>query len=56
MYMSLATSLAVDLGLDHDAPNPNGFNSYDDFGLVEDGYFTLAARRAYLGCYFLSVS
>jgi hypothetical protein len=51
MYMSLATSLAVDLGLD-----PNGFNSYDDFGLVEHGNFTLAAKRAYLGCYFLSVS
>lgn len=56
MYLGLAISLIVDLGLDKELPNENSFQSYSNEGLVEGGVFTAAAKRAYLGCYYLSAS
>ncbi|KAL3424957.1 zn 2cys6 transcription factor [Phlyctema vagabunda] len=54
MYLNLATSLAVDLGLDRELPSHN-FKMGDirTEGLVDGYIFTKAARRAYLGCYYL---
>ena len=54
MYMNLAISLTVDLGLDRETPVVNNFNAINTQGLVNNGVFTKAAKRAYLGCYFLS--
>jgi len=54
MYVNLAISLTGDLGLDAELPNTNNFNSISTVGLIEGGIFTDAARRAYLGCYYLS--
>lgn len=53
MYMGLATSLIVDLGLDKDVPDENSFQSFSADGLIESGRFTTAAHKAYLGCYYL---
>lgn len=56
MYMGLAISLAVDLGLDKEFPNEDSFHSFSTQGLIEHGNFTAAAKRAYLGCYYLSAT
>jgi hypothetical protein len=56
MYMGLAISLIVDLGLDKEFPDKNSFHSYSSEGLVEGDVFTAAGKRAYLGCYYLSAS
>jgi hypothetical protein len=52
--MNLAVSLTVDLGLDEEVPNPLNFNAINTQGLIEGVLFTKAAKRAYLGCYYLS--
>jgi hypothetical protein len=54
MYLNLAISLTSDLGLDREAPNLNGFSKISTEGLIDGASFTDAARRAYLGCYYLS--
>ncbi len=54
MYMSLAISLVVDLGLDRDSPKQASFNSVSKIGLVDGEHFSKAARHAYLGCYYMS--
>jgi hypothetical protein len=54
MYMNLAISIAVDLGLDQEYPNMNVFSAISTKGLIENSLFTAAGRRAYLGCYYLS--
>lgn len=54
IYMNLAISIAVDLGLDQAYPNMNVFTAISQKGLTENSLFTTAAKRAYLGCYFLS--
>jgi hypothetical protein len=54
IYMNLAISIAVDLGLDQDHPNMNVFSAFSKKGLIENGIFTKAGKRAYLGCYYLS--
>lgn len=56
IYMNLAISIAVDLGLDQNYPNMNVFTAISRKGLIEDSLFTTAAKRAYLGCYYLSSS
>jgi hypothetical protein len=56
MYMGLANSLVVELGLDKETPNENSFQSYSCEGLIEGGVFTTAAKMAYLGCYYLSAA
>lgn len=56
MYMSLAISLAIDLGLDKEIPNENSFYSFSTHGLIEQGVFTDAAKKAYLGCYYISAT
>jgi len=54
MYVNIAISLVVDLGLDRDEiPNSN-FNSIKREGLIENGCFTPAAKRAYLGAFYIS--
>ena len=54
MYVNLAISLTGDLGLDAELPNPNNFKNISTLGLTDGGTFTDAAKRAYLGCYYLS--
>ncbi|TAQ85997.1 hypothetical protein B7494_g5656 [Chlorociboria aeruginascens] len=54
MYMNLSTSLSVDLELNQEYPSTNGFNSISTEGLIQNGSFTIAAKTAYLGCYYLS--
>ncbi|KAH8672068.1 hypothetical protein BGZ60DRAFT_26730 [Tricladium varicosporioides] len=54
MYMNLAISLCTDLGLDQEIPNHSNFNSVDTTGLFEGDGFTRAAKRAYLGAYYMS--
>ncbi|TVY71335.1 hypothetical protein LSUE1_G008616 [Lachnellula suecica] len=56
MYMNLAVSLATDLGLDQAYPNLSSFSAICAEGLIENDMFTQAAKKAYLGCYFLSSS
>lgn len=56
MYLGLAISLIADLGLDKETPNVHNFNAISSQGLVEDGLFTSAAKKAYLGCYYLSAA
>jgi hypothetical protein len=53
MYMNLAISITVDLGLDKNYPDTSGFSGFSHEGLIENGQFTKSAKRAYLGCYFL---
>jgi hypothetical protein len=54
MYMSLAIGLVSDLGLDHEMPSVKGFNSFSTEGLLEGSEFSKAAKRAYLGSYYMS--
>ena len=54
--MNLAISLTVDLGLDQELPNLNNFNAISTEKLIESGTFTSAAKRAFLGCYYLSAA
>lgn len=54
IYMNLAISIAVDLGLDQDYPSMNVFSAISTKGLIENALFTREAKRAYLGCYYLS--
>jgi hypothetical protein len=54
MYINLAISLTSDLGLDLELPNLNSFGNISTQGLIEGASFTDAAKRAYLGCYYLS--
>jgi hypothetical protein len=55
MYMNLAISLVTDLGLDRETPNPSAFNDFDLSGLyTKEGDYSLAAKQAYLGTYYLS--
>lgn len=56
MYMNLAISLVADLGLDQDKPITVNFNDIDTRGLAEGNDFSKAAKRVYLGCYYLSSS
>jgi hypothetical protein len=56
MYVNLAISLTSDLGLDLELPNPNGFSNISTVGLIDGPNFTDAAKRAYLGCYYLSTA
>lgn len=56
MYMNLCISLITDLGLDQDKPITVNFNEIDTKGLAEGDDFSKAAKRAYLGCYYLSCS
>jgi hypothetical protein len=56
MYMGLAISLVDDLGLDREVPNELDLNALSNQGLVKDGAFTATAKRAYLGCYYLSAA
>jgi len=56
MYMNLAISLCIDLGLDQETPNLNRFSTINTDGLIEGASFTEAAKRAYLSCYYLSSS
>ena len=56
MYLNLAISLSVDLGLDQELPNLNNFSAINTDGLIESGAFTSAAKRAYFGCYYLSAA
>ena len=50
MYMNLAISIACDLGLDQEFPNPNAFTTMSRKGLIENSLLTTPAKRAYLGC------
>lgn len=57
MYMNLAISIAVDLGLDQprqETKSPFALNNTSTEGLFSYGSFSKAAQRAYLGCYYLS--
>jgi hypothetical protein len=54
MYMNLAISLVTDLGLDRDIPNPDVFSDFDLTGLYSEGKYTIPAKQAYLGTYYLS--
>lgn len=56
MYVNLAIGLALDLGLDRETPPNNNFNTINTTGLIEDGQFTPAAKRAYLGTYYISAA
>lgn len=55
MYMSLAISLAVDLGLDKSKPSISCMSKIDTKGLIDGNQFSMAAKRAHLGCYYMSV-
>ncbi|KAL2064298.1 hypothetical protein VTL71DRAFT_4792 [Oculimacula yallundae] len=55
MYLNLAISLLVDLGLDQDTPSANKYNAtIKSTGIIEGDQFTADARRTYLGCYYMS--
>ena len=54
MYINLAISLTSDLGLDLELPNLNRFGNISTEGLIDGAFFTDSAKRAYLGCYYLS--
>jgi hypothetical protein len=56
MYMNLAISLIADLGLDQEKPITVNFNEIDTRGLSDGDDFSKAAKRAYLGTYYLSCS
>lgn len=53
MYVNLASGLALDLGLDRGVPSSN-FTVSNTAGLFENGEFSQAAKRAYLGSYYVS--
>lgn len=52
--MNLAISLIADLGLDQEKPITDNFNEIDTRGLTDGDDFSKEAKRAYLGCYYLS--
>ena len=58
MYMNIAVSMTIDMGLDgrqsveRITRNPN----VDIKDLFDGEEFTMAAKRAFLGCYYLSSS
>ncbi|PVH73568.1 hypothetical protein DL98DRAFT_594915 [Cadophora sp. DSE1049] len=55
MYMNLAISLLVDLGLDQETPNVNKADAaVTSTDLIDGDHFSAAARRTYLGCYYMS--
>jgi hypothetical protein len=54
MYMNLAISLVGDLGVDREKPGLMGFTAINTEGLIEGDDFSKAAKRAYLGTYYLS--
>ncbi|KAH8805558.1 hypothetical protein F5884DRAFT_860163 [Xylogone sp. PMI_703] len=54
MYLNVAVSLTVDLGLDREDPSMNSFTGVRMDGLIENNTFSTTARLAYLGCYYLS--
>ncbi|CZS93246.1 uncharacterized protein RAG0_03616 [Rhynchosporium agropyri] len=55
MYLNLAISLLVDLGLDQETPNAEKFSpTVKSTGLIEGDQFTENARKTYLGCYYMS--
>lgn len=56
MYVNLAIGLALDLGLDREEPNHSSFSVVNTDGLIENGAFTKAAKRAYLGTYYVSAA
>ena len=56
MYINLAITIASDLGLDREIPNLNSFSNIGIEGLTEGISFTDAAKRAYLGGYYLSTA
>lgn len=56
MYINLAISIISDLGLDLELPNPNSFSNISTDGLIDGASFTDAAKRSYLGCYYLSTA
>jgi hypothetical protein len=56
MFINVASSMAVELGLDKPIPTSN-FSLHDNIdptGLFEGENFSKAAKRAYMGCYYLS--
>jgi hypothetical protein len=54
IYTNIAISIADDLGLGQQHPNMNVFSAFNTKGLIGRSLFTQAARKAYLGCYYLS--
>jgi len=56
MYLNVAVSLAIDLGLHDELPNSLNFNTIKKEGLITNGSFTQAAKRAYLGAYYVSAT
>lgn len=56
MYINLAITIASDLGLDREIPNLSSFSNIGFEGLIEGISFTDAAKRAYLGGYYLSTA
>lgn len=56
MYVTLAVGLALDLGLDRDISHSSKFAVTNTTGLIENGDFSDAAKRAYLGSYFISAA
>jgi hypothetical protein len=56
MYVNLAIGLALDLGLDREEPQSGHFSIVNTQGLIENGDFTHAAKRAYLGTYYISAA
>ena len=54
MYVNLAIGLALDLGLERETPNTSSFTIINTQGLIENGVFTQAAKKAYLGSYYIS--
>ncbi|KAK0121832.1 hypothetical protein ONS95_010113 [Cadophora gregata] len=55
MYMNLAISLLVDLGLDQATPSMNKTDvAVTTSDLTDGDHFSAAARRTYMGCYYMS--
>jgi hypothetical protein len=56
MYVTLAIGLALDLGLDREVSHSSNFTITNTTGLFTDGDFSKAAKRAYLGSYYVSAA
>jgi len=55
MYMNLAISLLVDLGLDKETPDTiKADAAVTSTDLIDGDHFSAAARRTFLGCYYMS--
>ena len=55
MYMNLAISLLVDLGLDKETPDAiKADAAVTSTDLIDGDHFSAAARRTFLGCYYMS--